>query len=83
MVYKGYLIEPDKSGYAPKDSQYFIFELDAEVSCGFGESIEDCKDKIDEMLKNEKEETWSRWCNLCEMMSTFSNSNPYGTCQCS
>jgi len=83
MEYKGYLIEPDKTGYAPKNSQYFIFEIDAEVSCGFGESIEDCKQQIDEMIEDEKEETWNRWCNLCEMMSTFSDSNPYGTCQCS
>lgn len=29
------------------------------------------------------EETWTRWCNSCQMMSTFSDSNPYGTCQCS
>ena len=30
-----------------------------------------------------EEETWTRWCELCQQMSTFSASNPYGTCQCS
>ena len=30
-----------------------------------------------------EEETWTRWCEDCQMMSTYSNSNPYGTCQCS
>jgi hypothetical protein len=29
-----------------------------------------------------EEETWTRWCGLCQQMSTFSESNPYGTCQC-
>jgi hypothetical protein len=29
------------------------------------------------------EETWTRYCELCEQWSTFSESNPYGTCQCS
>lgn len=29
------------------------------------------------------EETWTRWCELCQQISTFSDSNPYGTCQCS
>lgn len=32
--------------------------------------------------EDSKEETWTRWCKLCQQMSTFSYSNPYGTCQC-
>jgi len=30
-----------------------------------------------------EEETWTRWCELCQQTSVFSDSNPYGTCQCS
>jgi predicted RNase H-like HicB family nuclease len=50
MEYNGYLIEPDKTGYAPKDSKYFIFKIDEEKSCGFGSTIEDCKKEIDELI---------------------------------
>ena len=37
------------------------------------------------MEKNENfiEETWTVWCELCQQTSTFSESNHYGTCQCS
>lgn len=31
----------------------------------------------------DEEITWTIWCELCQQMSTFSDSNPYGTCQCS
>lgn len=38
-------------------------------------------------MKNQEEqfeeETWTSWCNLCGEMSTFSESNHWGTCQCS
>lgn len=27
--------------------------------------------------------TWTHWCELCQQMSTFSDTNLYGTCQCS
>ena len=47
--YKDYLIEPDKTGYAPKDSKYFFFKECDEKATGFGESIEDCKKQIDEL----------------------------------
>ena len=53
--YKGYLIIADKSGYAPKSSKYSIFELDEEISCGFGESIEDCKNQIEQLIKEATE----------------------------
>lgn len=47
--YKDYFIEIDKTGYAPKDSQYFFFKECDEKATGFGESIEDCKIQIDEL----------------------------------
>ena len=27
------------------------------------------------------EETWTKWCEVCQQTSTFSESNPYGTCK--
>lgn len=47
--YKDYFIEIDKTGYAPKDSTYFFFKECDEKATGFGESIEDCKQQIDEL----------------------------------
>lgn len=55
MEYKGYLIIADKTGYAPKNSKYFIFEVNAEISCGFGGSIEDCKNQIEQLIKETTE----------------------------
>lgn len=49
MEYKGYLIEEDKTGYAPKEMQFSFFLDDGEKYCGSGESIEDCKQQIDEL----------------------------------
>ena len=50
--YKGYRIEEDRYGYAPKNSRFSIFNDDGETCFGSGESIEDCKDQIDELLNN-------------------------------
>jgi len=50
MKYKGHLIEQDKTGYAPKDSKFFIFEIDGEKSVGFGATIEECKEVINELI---------------------------------
>jgi hypothetical protein len=47
-VYKGYNIEPDLTGYAPKHSTYHFY-IDSEKVDGYGESIEDCKKQIDEL----------------------------------
>ena len=47
--YKEYLIEIDKTGYAPKNSRYFFYKECEEIASGFGESIEDCKQQIDEL----------------------------------
>lgn len=47
--YKDYFIEIEKTGYAPKDSQYLFFKECDEIATGFGESIEDCKIQIDEI----------------------------------
>lgn len=43
------------------------------------------REQVVEMLYEliEKEQTWTRWCEICQQTSTFSESNPYGTCQCS
>lgn len=46
--YKGYKIEPDLTGFAPKDSTYHFY-IDSEKVDGYGESIEDCKKQIDEL----------------------------------
>lgn len=48
--YKEYFIDADKTGYAPKDSRYFFYKECDEKASGFGESIEDCKKQIDELL---------------------------------
>ena len=49
MKYKEYNIEPDLTGYAPKDSTYHFY-IDSEKVDGYGESIEDCKNQIDELI---------------------------------
>lgn len=49
MEYRGYLIEQDKTGYAPKDMQYHYFSADGETYLGSGESLEYCKRQIDEL----------------------------------
>ena len=38
-----------------------------------------CDDCIDESSKDD----FSRWCELCDMTSYYSDSTPYGTCGCS
>ncbi len=47
--YKGYSIEEDKTGYAPKHLRFHFFAEDDEYAKGAGESIEDCKKQIDEL----------------------------------
>lgn len=49
MKYKGYLIEEDYSGYAPKHLKFSFFNDDGETCFGSGKSIEDCKKQIDEL----------------------------------
>jgi hypothetical protein len=48
MEYKGYLIEIDNTGFAPKNMLY-SFYLGGEEYIGSGESVEDCKRQIDEI----------------------------------
>lgn len=50
--YKGYTFEEDKTGYAPKHLRFHFFAIDDEYVKGAGESIEDCKRQIDELIKN-------------------------------
>ena len=52
MEYKGYLIEEDKSGYAPKHMRFSFYSNDGEKYCGSAESIEGCKADINELISN-------------------------------
>jgi len=52
MEYKGYVISEDNSGYAPFNLRFNIFNDDGEFYFGSGESIEDCKEQIDELILN-------------------------------
>ena len=47
MKYKGYIIEPNLTGYVNFD----FYEKEAELISGNGETIEDCKLQIDEICK--------------------------------
>lgn len=53
MEHRGYNIEPDTTGYAPKESKFSFFLDDGEMYCGSGESIEDYKTQIDEILNTQ------------------------------
>lgn len=50
MEYKGYLIEEDKTGYAPKHLRFSYFSDDGEKYWGMEETIEDCQKQIDELI---------------------------------
>lgn len=52
MEYKRYTIEEDKTGYAPKHLRFHFFAEDDEYAKGAGESIEDCKQQIDDLILN-------------------------------
>jgi|VirMetMinimDraft_7_1064189.scaffolds.fasta_scaffold219828_2 hypothetical protein len=47
--YKGYKIDIDNTGYAPKNMQFHFWIEDGETVLGYGESIADCKKQIDEL----------------------------------
>jgi modification methylase len=49
MEYNGYLIEINKTGHGTKHDLYNFF-LDGEIYSGSGESIDDCKTQINEIL---------------------------------
>jgi hypothetical protein len=49
MEYKNYLIEQDKTGYAPKNEQFSVFADDGELHIGSCGSIEECKKLIDKL----------------------------------
>jgi len=48
MDYKGYKIEPNKTGWVKFD----FFKPEDELISGNGDSIEDCKNQIDELIDN-------------------------------
>ena len=52
MNYKGYKIEIDRTGYAPKHLKYYFYKECDEIVSGFGESIEDCKNQINETISS-------------------------------
>lgn len=52
MEYLGYKIGQDMTGYAPKDMRFHFSFDDGETVLGHGESVEDCKEQIDELLIN-------------------------------
>jgi len=47
--YKGYRIQEDNTGYAPKHLRFSFYIDDGETIAGSGESIEDCKQQINEL----------------------------------
>lgn len=47
MEYKGYAIEEDTSGYAPKESRFMFRLVECEMFTGYGSSVEDCINQID------------------------------------
>ena len=54
MNYKNYTIEPDNTGYAPKNMTFLIFNEEEYI--GSGETFEECKKLIDEnILENLKD----------------------------
>lgn len=53
MEYRGYIIEQDRTGYAPKHLRFGFYKECDEIFTGQGESIEDCKSQIDEIIEEE------------------------------
>jgi|DEB19_MinimDraft_2_1074335.scaffolds.fasta_scaffold00857_8 hypothetical protein len=50
----------------------------------FHESLEKnnmCDDCFNEL--SQADEGYNQWCGCCQMFSHITDSNPYGTCQCS
>lgn len=53
-IYKGYRIVDDYTGFAPASIRFsFGIPYDDEFA-GCGESIEDCKEQIDELILNKE-----------------------------
>mgnify|MGYP003650975322 CR=1 FL=1 len=50
VFYRDYEIHQDCTGLAPKWGQFSFYMVDDEVYQGSGESIEDCKAQIDELI---------------------------------
>lgn len=49
IEYKGYLIDLNYTGYV----NYDFWQPEAETFTGHGETVEDCKAQIDELIENE------------------------------
>lgn len=46
IKYKGYIISPNLTGWV----NYEFHRIDCEIISGYGASIEQCKEQIDELL---------------------------------
>ena len=49
-TYKNSIIAQDSTGYAPQHLMFSFFTDDGEECLGNGETIEDCKEQIDELI---------------------------------
>jgi hypothetical protein len=50
VLYRDYEIHEDCTGIAPKWGQFHFYMVDDEEYQGSGETIEDCKAQIDELI---------------------------------
>ncbi len=51
MKYKGYEINQDNTGFAPKKMQFYFTEEGEEQIIGYAESVDECKKEIDELIE--------------------------------
>jgi hypothetical protein len=55
------------------------------ANCGVGcdtKYCHDCKSRNKDEQTND-DGSYTKWCELCQMTSYYSDNNQYGTCQCS
>lgn len=50
-IYRGYKIDEDNTGFAPVNMQFHFYFDDGEIISGYGSSVKDCKNQIDELCK--------------------------------
>ena len=52
MKYRGYEISQDSSNFAPQELIFYYTEEGEEAIIGYGESTDECKREIDELIKD-------------------------------
>lgn len=54
MDYRGYTIEPEPTGYGQRAgcNYYFALPDNEGIIAGWGESVEDCKQQINQLLED-------------------------------